>query len=117
MSSLPKSLNSMAARSVSSPPKTRCRSCCCGVDMAFLWRPGASLRELRHAVADQRQKRIVGGGAGGKNGAMHNIHTIECERMAGEIGHEAAGFVHQKVRGGKVPVVAAAGRERDVEHA
>src|SRR3954447_12122330 len=109
MSSLSRSLNSAPPSSVSSPPKTRCGSCfLCAAMAAPVFTPEDNARsgELAHPVAHERHDRLVPCGTGGNQRPMRHKRAVEAEREAGEVGQHAAGFVHQKVGGGKVPVVA-----------
>ena len=57
------------------------------------------------------------GGTGGNQRAMHDMRVIIAQRLAGKIGHHAAGFVHQKVGRRKVPVMAAGRGEGGIERA
>src|SRR6185503_9800510 len=119
MSSLSRFLNPLPPRSVSPPPMTRWRSCFGESDIVFPWVAAVnrSLGELGHAVADEPQDGPMAGGTGCDQCTMHDVRAVEAERAAGEVGHEAAGFVHQKMCSRKVPVVAAAGGKRSVQNA
>src|SRR6185369_17343583 len=65
------------------------------------------LREFARAVAHQAEEGGMAGRAGRDQCAVHDMRTIVIQRLPGEIGEQTAGFVHQKVGGRKVPVVAA----------
>src|ERR1700688_1042440 len=68
---------------------------------------GLSLCKLAAAVVQQIDQHAMAGTTGGYQRAMHNVRDIVTQQTAGNIGQQAAGFVHQKVGRGKVPVMAA----------
>jgi len=61
---------------------------------------------------DQRDMAIA---PGSNQCAMDRFGSVVGQRAAGHVGQRATGFVHQKVSSCKVPVVAGAAREGDVE--
>ena len=113
MSTLSRSLNSMpSSRSVRR--RTRDGAVVSGTFRTWpflgLGRETASLRATRIGWRSRTRSISAHGGRVRPQSARHaRYRAIIAQRLAGEIGHHAAGFVHQKVGRRKVPVVAAAG--------
>src|SRR4029078_2217806 len=87
---------------------------CCGrisrhgsISGSISGKVGATLCEFRFSVAHQSDQGVMAGPTGCDERAANGLRTVVFQRPSGEIGQRAAGFVHQKIGGCKVPVMAA----------
>ena len=75
----------------------------------------ASVRRIALCVPHESKRRAMARPARRDQQRMHRLRAIVGQRLAVDVGQRAAGFVHQKVGCGKVPVVAVAADDGDVD--
>src|SRR4029078_12449941 len=75
----------------------------------------STLCEFRFSVAPQSDQGVMAGLTGCDERTVNGLRTVVFQRPSREIGQRAAGFVHQKVSGCKVPIVTAPRGESSVE--
>src|SRR5688500_9078426 len=120
MSSWSRFRNSVLCRSVNSPPNTRWSNCP-GLGWSAMQVPSVASSPAAASgkleVACEFEKRAVTLPSGSDQGPVHRTWTIVNRPHSIEVGQQAAGFVHQKIGRGKVPVMTVATRDGDVHAA